>query len=275
MRYARRSGNALVVVCGKRALDHPTGFRVGWNDSANDKAAPSFFQTLATFARSQSWITHDILAPNITGFNGEVVSEIDLKQCFWARGISVHWGRTADGIIIPPGYTGLFPTGDCPTIVAYHHASNTAVGAHAGLKSLLPGGKVANNVLGAFDRRIPREEIFVRVICAIAPQHFVYSPDHPTYGDQNRKTLEEIRTIDERSVGHSGEINLYRLIRSVFMAHGVPGENIDTDGLDTFSDTDLWSNVRGEQGRNGVFVVNKAMREASDRNRGFCLPKFR
>ncbi|MBI4120951.1 MAG: laccase domain-containing protein [Parcubacteria group bacterium] len=271
MRYARHSGNALVVVCGKRSLDHLTGFRVGWNDRSDKNEAPPFFGTLAQFARSQSWITPHILAPDITAFTGNVVSEADLDRCFYAKGVSIYWGCAADGVTIPPGYTAFFPTGDCPTIVAHHYPSQKLIAAHAGLKSLLPEGKVVKNVLASFDAKIPREEIFVHVICSIAPTHFVYSPHHPLYGEGNRKILDEIRAIDKRSASDEGEINLYRLIHSLLRQNGVPAQNIDTDGLDTFSDADLWSHVRGEQGRNGIFVINKKPRDASDSDRGFCF----
>lgn len=259
MRYVRRHGNVTIAVCGKRALNNPTGFRIGWNDRSDKNETPPFFGLLAEFARCHRWIARNILTPDISQFNGNVARDSEFKRYYWLEGagIMLHWDCSADGVVIPPGYTALLSTGDCPTIVAYHLPSQTVVAAHAGLKSLLPGRRVVKNILDCFGPDIHTKEIQVRVICSIAPERFVYSPHDSRYGKENRMIIAALQAMDEDSVNENGEIDLYHLACTELTRQGVPPRNIESDCLDTFSDPDLWSHVAGDRGRNGIFVINR------------------
>lgn len=237
-------------------------------------------ETLKFYA-SKNGVT-SIFAPSCEKFNAEVVYEKKFPNKTRLRGgLIIHKGAFADGVVLENKQEAFFiPSADCPTIIAT--GKYIAIAAHAGRDCLLDKQKIH---IGKRSRRNESvvdyimekylmagefiKDLRVLITCGIKAENFPHHFDHPRYGEKNKilikYLLEKYGEDCLRGNTEEGKISLDNLIKKQFILHGVPPENIATDGIDTYGDNilgnHLWhSCARGKtqeekKKRNGVLVI--------------------
>src|SRR5690606_33057463 len=86
------------------------------------------------FAR-RCGVRGDIFMPRVTSFNGKIEGQGSFRRHSGSR----IWNSVlADGIVLGPGQSAVFATGDCPTVVMRVSGKPITVAAHAGRDSIIP-----------------------------------------------------------------------------------------------------------------------------------------
>lgn len=223
-----------------------------------------------------------IFTPSCEKFNTEIVCEKSFHHKTRMRGgLTIHRGAYADGVILKSKKEAFFIlSADCPTIVAA--GKYIAIAAHAGRDCLLDKqkihtGKISRRNESVVDAIMEKylmagefiKDLHVFITCGIKAENFRHPVDHPHYGEKNKTLIKYlIAKYDNdclKGRPEEGLISLEDLIKKQFILHGVPPENIATDGIDTYGDNilgnHLWhSCARGKTSeekkkRNGVLVI--------------------
>jgi len=177
--------------------------------------------------------------------------------------------KLVDGLPLPEeSIIFQFPA-DCPTIVV--SCNGKIFAAHAGRDCLFDPGfvhegerrkhpdrqSVVDEIMQALKPDNHRE-VFVRIVCSIRARDFSHPTDHAKYGDKNKRLIDFITESFGEGCIHGckseGLIDLSQVIKAQFMKYGVPENNILRDDSDTFGDSRLWSNRRGDNERNLVAI---------------------
>ncbi len=257
------------------------------NWSLKDINSPDSIQFQAHLAHiAQQCDVRDIYAPNSSTFNAllcdprELYLHIALTP---EKDIMLHRGAFADGVVIPKGAAMFIASADCPTLIVHDKETDVLIAAHAGLGCLVDRSAMIHNkperhhqsIIDVIMRYVSgfEKKIDVQVVGGIKPKHFVYSTNHPVYGEANRLLLEGISDKYGPDIIQGGMetgcISLTALIESQFNKYDASRFNIKHDGVDTYGNINetgepkWWSHVRyaeGKQevdGRNGVFIVHK------------------
>ncbi len=227
--------------------------------------------------------------PYAGSFNGRVCHQTEFTRRFFVntgglRGnVMMQTGATADGLFIPIGHAFAMTSGDCPTIVATDIKSGKTIAAHAGRDCLIDRERVKNgapgrhhpSVVDAIVDRFTRQEIDrLRIfVCAgIGAIHFNHRWAHPLWGEFNKRLINYVSEMfGEHCVVSDpteGCLDLQAIIKAQFAVYDIAGDNITSDGTDTYGDgwakkaRRWWSHhrfvengKRGEDGRNGILVV--------------------
>jgi len=217
-----------------------------------------------------------VLSPRPHTFNARVCLPRNLRAEFKLNGsIPLYRGLEADGVVLQRKHDSFFiGSADCPTLVLISKRRKRVVATHAGRDCLvdrewLSGKKQRTHhsvVLPALAQfsELP-EELSAIVVCGSGPENFRHPWNHPTHGERNRMLIEyiirEFGTDCILGDPEDGCIDVFKLIRSQLVVHGVSKERVLHDGIDTHSDHDgsdfLWhSHSREANGcRNGVLVT--------------------
>ncbi|MCK6462984.1 MAG: laccase domain-containing protein [Candidatus Pacebacteria bacterium] len=226
----------------------------------------------------------NIFAPSCEKFNAEVVWEKSFRQKIRFRGgLTIRKGVFADGVVLENRQDAFFvPSADCPTVVAT--GKYIVIAAHAGRDCLLDKQKIHTgkrsrrngSVVDAIMEKYIMAGEFIKdlrvfITCGIKAENFRHPINHPQYGKKNEVLINHLLTEygEDCLKGNpeEGKISLDGLIKTQFLRHGVPPENLLADGIDTFSDNILDEHVwhscaraktQEEKGqRNGVFIFRK------------------
>ncbi len=167
--------------------------------------------------------------------------------------------RRADGIILrDPNITVAVTSRDCPYLVLWSEQMPCVAVLHCGrdqLHNILEGHvdeSVIANAIPWFGNFFEPEQIFGAIVMGIAPENFA-NARYP-----------EITTALSRRWGISvvpdqtrHTIDLKELILRQLESYKIPRENIQHDGVDTYSDKYLASLRAGRGGHNLLLVTSK------------------
>lgn len=217
-----------------------------------------------------------LLCPSATEMNKKIVSEGAFLDRVAYKGVTMHFGTWADGVILN-GRVGFFiASADCPTLVLQFDNGKT-VATHAGreclfdrntfnLKIKKDRGSVVFKALTVVPGNI--EKVYVSIFCGIKPHYFSHWTGHSIHGKNNRDMIAHITEqwggdcfLSGEKDRSLGKLDLVRLICAQLKEAGVPEKHIWHDGSCTFSDVVAhgvplwWSHRRGDEGRNGVLVM--------------------
>jgi hypothetical protein len=226
------------------------------------------WQNLEMFAKQRN--LPRILSPFPEVFNARICIQKDLIE-YKPNIFRTPFGEPAEGIVIPNGTSFWTTSADCPMIVIYNPEGTEVAASHSGRDSLIDSdflmGKPARENFSVVDGLVKtfpqalRPKLKVFFVSRIGAEHFAHPFDHDPTGPRNKRIIE---TIVERFgrdciVGEleQGHISLPMLIRRQCEAYGISQENIMDGGLDTYTDTNLWSHRRGNtKERNGILVIH-------------------
>jgi len=177
--------------------------------------------------------------------------------------IHVHGTVMADAVLILPGDGAFMATADCWTLVVvqkdHHNNVVYAVVAHCGRDSVLRNDDIIRNTfhaLGARDKFNPNL-MHAFISTGIHGLNFRHPRDHPQHGPKNHAMLSYIekRWTTQCLVGDKKDgIHIPSIVIMELQRLGVPHQNIEWDGGDTFKNKELWSHRAGDSDRNGMFV---------------------
>lgn len=220
---------------------------------------------------------NNVFLQDTSDFNATIVQSSDFVSHFEVEGINFFRGVKADGMIIPSQSAAIFRSADCPTIIFHDIENDLLIGAHAGLESLIDKKKLATgapfrdheSVVDEIVRFIPLSttnhyEIFI--LAGISSRNFIYDISNPIYKDINLKIFSYLlKKYGLDAVPRStakGNISLLGITKCQFGRYGFDSDKVISDGLDTFSDSRLWShfeeNLHGNNGleRNCVLIIH-------------------
>lgn len=259
--FSRFSQHAKVFVFGK-----PTDWREGSNLS---KLVPLLV----------SEGIKKVFVPDCSKFTAELCSPSDFQKELDVGGIKFFHGVETEGLMIPQKSAVIFRTADCPTVVLHDIENDLLIGTHSGFESLIDKKRLTTgipfrdheSVIDEIVKFIPPSstnhyEIFI--FAGISSRYFIYDIKDPVYKETNRKIFSHlIQKYGLDAVPRStakGNISLLGIIRCQFERYGFDPQKIVPDGLDTFSDSRLWSHRESSKymmnsidGRNCVLVIHK------------------
>ncbi|MBX4197898.1 laccase domain-containing protein [Candidatus Parcubacteria bacterium] len=176
-------------------------------------------------------------------------------------------GNPAEGALIPQGAAFWTTSADCPMILIYD--DKQAVATHSGRDSLVtydpyqskirPNESVIDGMIKLFPES-KHSQLKVFFVNRIAPEHFANPINDPKNGERNKKIINAVikKWGKECIVGNlnEGHISLATLILKQCEFYGILSKNIIDGGLDTFSDSHLWSHRQGNMERNRILVIH-------------------
>lgn len=218
-----------------------------------------------------------VFVPDCSKFTAELCSPSDFQKELDVGGIKFFHGVETEGLMIPQKSAVIFRTADCPTIVLHDMENDLLLAAHAGLGSIIDvNGINVGMSLRSYESVVddivrctpvsPHYEIFV--LAGISSTNFIYDEKNEKYGEKNKKILSySIEKYGLNAVPRGrakGNISLLGIIKCQFERYGFDPQKIVPDGLDTFSDSRLWSHheaskymMNSVDGRNCVLVIHK------------------
>lgn len=218
----------------------------------------------------------EIYLPDSSSFTGTILNSTDFYERGEIRGINIMGGRKTEGLILPSQSSILMRTADCPTIIYHDITHDVLVVAHAGFGSIIDKQRIMIGILSRFNEsvvddimgKVPETDDYeINIVCGIHYNSFIYNPNHPIYGEGNKKILDYLLDIyGEIAVPlgfEHGGISIQSIIKKQFLGYGLEIDRISTDGVDTYSDPRFWSHSRSvklkeqSSGRNGVLVLHK------------------
>lgn len=248
------------------------------NDFGPHGDCETIMETLKFYA-TRNFVT-DILVPSCQKFNAKIAGKKHFLEKIKFSDITLHKMVFADGVILNRHEALFIASADCPTIIAT--GENGMIAAHAGrnclidMQKLYPGAKTREHesVVDAMMEELllageKAKNLKVFITCGIKAENFPHPFDHPQHGAKNeafiKYLLKKYGKNFLKSNPAAGLICLKDLIKTQFMIHGVPRENIAADSIDTYGDNVLGNHVwhscaRGKtqeekKRRNGVLVI--------------------
>ena len=224
-----------------------------------------------------------IFFPNISSFTGEICEEDDFSQSTKIEkfGFEIFQNKKTEGLVVPKNAAVFLCTADCPVIVYQDYENDVLIVAHAGLNSVIDrqdvlfsrrsrfNGSVVENIIDYLDENIEETDNYeISIIGGISHESFIYSPDNPVYGSENKKILEFLTGkygdgVVPLGIDHGG-ISIPNTIKQQFVRWGINPNKINMDGIDTYTDPRFWSHTEfvknggvGLDGRNGILVIHK------------------
>lgn len=218
--------------------------------------------------------------PIPTDQNAKILKREHFRNETISRGVTIKGGARCDGVFVPKGDMFAITSADCPTVVVVDRGRQHVLCLHAGADSLFDRAffetgrssrlhfSIIDAAIDAFRKmHIYPPELCFYIFCGIR-RGFRYDPNHRIYGPYNRRVLDWCDHYYQNAVIYDlydDELDLYKVIRSQAIEHGVPKNQIHFDGVDTYRDTDqkgrhLWASARRktkEVQRNLVLVLHR------------------
>jgi copper oxidase (laccase) domain-containing protein len=280
------NGSATVFAWGVHKTEHPDK---NYNWSLRRLQEPDY--EVPPLLLVEHTKNSTVWAPVPTQFNGLVVNP---KETFFDQidtrneGIIIRRGVYADGVVLhSPMDVFLVTPADCATcVISYDdaHGQRKVIAGHASRDSLINMGqfrlnKITRSYEGLIESalaHIPkasRQTAHAWVGLSISPgPHFAHDarnrdcPWNELMVNYIREKYGDVCFKDDGDDFRKGWLDQKQLVVSQLLCGGIPKENIETDDVCTYADTDkygnhLWySNVRNnekkdEAYRNFVFVT--------------------
>lgn len=191
-----------------------------------------------------------VYAPSPIKFNGKIIQPAELSRVFNLKGgvlLFRNAGMPADGTFLrADGHAGVFSAGGCGLTVAilrdhliFAHTGRDCVIDRQRVLTGVPSREkesVVDSIIDAFCALGYNEKHFcdlsVWVLYSIKPRDFLHRFDDAQHGEYNRRVGSDLArrtSAGVRTTPTGFQIDVPAIVRSQFLAYGVPSENIRLD----------------------------------------------